>query len=561
MKKTSLFKALSFGLLVWTVNGQARATEPVVPGAGTLLQEVTPPINQRPSEQTGLHAQPEANTISSSSTQSIAVKRIELSGNTLFSTETLHALVAGAEGKTLTLAELKQYAKQIDVWYATHDYPYTRTIIPAQTLRDGTLTLQIVEARYSSTMVDNHSLVKTPLLLDTLSPLKPGEAISQAKLDHILLLMSDIPGLAIDATLSPGNTTGTSTLEVQANPTPAYNGYVQLDNYGNRYTGDVRLGANANFINLLHHGDILNVYTLSSGYDMGYGRASYETLLDGTGTRMGASYSVMRYILGDPLNALNAHGTADIASIWGKHPLIRSKTLNLYAQVQYDHEQLNDDIDAQNLQTSRHLDNWTLSLSGDLRDTLWTGGVNTWSVAGRSGRVTFDNAVAQASDAASADTQGGFTKWNATFARIQNISASNSLYLSISGQLADKNLDPSEMMLAGGPYSVRAYQMGVLSGDEGMLFSAEWRHWLTEFAQGQVQLVGFFDDEHILINRNIWVAGQNSATLSGVGAGVDWTNQDAWTVRGYVATPTGSTPALLSDRKSLVGWLLVSKGF
>jgi hemolysin activation/secretion protein len=47
-----------------------------------------------------------------------------------------------------------------------------------------------------------------------------GQAISQGALDHALLLLSDLPGVAVNATLKPGEAVGTSDLVVDTTPLP-----------------------------------------------------------------------------------------------------------------------------------------------------------------------------------------------------------------------------------------------------------------------------------------------------------------------------------------------------
>ncbi|MHA4915575.1 hypothetical protein ACX0E7_14455, partial [Enterococcus faecium] len=85
-----------------------------------------------------------------------------------------------------------------------------------------------------------------------------------------------------------------------------------------------------------HHGDLLSATVLSTGSGMNYGRLSYDILVNGQGTHVGAAYSLLRYKLGSELSALDANGTASVASLWGRHPLMRSRQANVYAQVQVD---------------------------------------------------------------------------------------------------------------------------------------------------------------------------------------------------------------------------------
>jgi len=370
------------------------AAEPVVPGAGSILQQTQPVMPPAPSASgTGLAIeQPGGGTLPPSAL--FLVKAIQLSGNTAFDTPTLHALIAEAEGESLTLPQLGRFAGRISDYYHSHGYPLDRAIIPAQTMKDGMVRLVIIEARYGQIALDNRSRVVDPLLQATLAPLQSGQAISDASLNHALLLLSDVPGVAVVATLKPGETAGTSDLQVRTDPTPALTGNAAVDNDGNRYTGRARLGGTVSVIDPMQHGDTLRLSGLTSG-DMDYGGVSYDWLLNGQGTRLGGSYSALRYILGDSLASLDGHGSAEVESLWVKQSFVRTPAINLYGQLQYDHKQLDDAIGASDLHTDRHLDNGTASVAGDVRDRLLSGGDDIWSLDWTSGRVGFDDASAR----------------------------------------------------------------------------------------------------------------------------------------------------------------------
>lgn len=561
LKPARTMKPLLTTLLAALSPLAAQAADPVQPSAGTILQQIQPltpaaPASTGPGltiEQRGPAKLP--------SSAPFMVQSIQITGNTLFDTPTLQALVADAQGKSVTLAQLGELAERITAYYQSHGYPLARAIIPAQTIQSGMVRMEIIEARYGKISLDNRSKVNKALLEATLSPLQSGQAIGQAELDHVLLLLSDIPGVGVAATLKPGETAGTSELLVNTTPGPAISGHGVLDNYGNRYTGQARIGGTVNLINPLHHGDVLSVSGLTSGGGLNYGRIAYESLVNGGGTRIGGAYSALRYVLGEPLASLNAHGTAQVESVWAKHPLVRRRDVNLYGQIQYDRLQLRDHIDASAIRTDRHLENWTLSLLGDARDAFLSGAVSVWSLDWTAGRVGFDNAAAQLSDAATAKTQGGFSKWNATLTRLQSLGPKSGLYLAFSGQWANTNLDPSQKMSAGGPYTVRAYDMGALSGDTGYLGTIELRHNLDTAGDGQWQAVAFVDSAHVTVNKNPWVAGTNSATLSGAGVGLNWTGPNQWRAKVHVATRIGSTPVLVAPTSSTRAWVELSKAF
>lgn len=540
----------------------AQAAGPVLPGAGDILRQMEPLTPPVPSPSgTGLTIE-RADGTELPSSAPFLVQRILITGNTLFDTAALHALVADAQGQSVTLTQLGDLAARITTHYQNKGYPLARAIIPAQTIAAGVVRIEVIEANYGKISLDNGSRVKDALLQAILAPLQSGQAIGQTGLDHALLLISDIPGVLVGAMLKPGQAVGTSDLLVDTTPGQSVTGNLVLDNYGNRYTGRTRIGGTVNVINPLQHGDVLSVIGLSSGSGMNYGRIAYESLLNGQGTRLGGSYAALRYALGEPLAALKAHGTAMAGSLWAKHPLVRSRDVNVNGQIQYDGKQLKDRVDTSGIRTDRHLDNLTLSVAGDAR---LLGGINSWNLGWTAGRVGFDDSAAELANAATAKTQGGFSKCNANFTRLQSLSPKSALYLSFSGQWAKTNLDSAEKMSVGGSSTVRAYDTSALSGDSAYLGTAELRHDLGSDSNsgwnGQWQAVAFVDTAGVTVNKNVWVAGMNSATLSGAGVGLNWAGPNQWRAKAYIATRIGVAPTLVASSGSTRAWVEISKGF
>jgi hemolysin activation/secretion protein len=551
------------GILLAVVAPLVFAAPPPLPppDAGSLLQQVQPaPAPPVPSNGTGLTIEQEHGA-PLPQTAPFLVQSIQIVGNKVFDTPTLHALVAGAEGQSLTLVQLHERVTLITRYYQAHGYPLARAIIPQQLIQSGNVRIEIIEAHYGKILLQNTSRVQDPLLQSTLASLQPGQAVSQGFLDHALLLLSDVPGVSVNATLKPGEAVGTSDLMVDTKPLPAVAGDVSVDNFGNPVTGRARLGGTVDFIDPLHHGDTLSLTGLTSGSDMDYGRVAYDSVLNGVGTRAGVSYSELYYKLGHPLSALDAHGTAGVESLWAKQPLIRSADVNLYGQLEYDHLQLDDHIDVSETKTDRHLNNVTASLVGDARDALLTGGITSWNASFTSGQVAFDNGAAELVDAATVRTAGRYSKLDLGLSRLQYVSPSNTLYLAFSGQWANSNLDTSQKIIAGGPFTVRAYDMGAVSGDTGYQETAEFRHDLGMAWQGRWQAIAFIDSAQLTIDKNPLISGKNTATLSGAGVGLNWLGPQSWRVNTSLAARFGPTPVLVQDPASVRVWVELSKGF
>ena len=537
------------------------------PNAGGLLQQNSPrtldlPVNQDiDSRIEQSDTDPENRTPNDKrvANKSFAVQRIHISGNTQLASSELHALVASEEGQTLTLADLDVVAMRLTDYYRKQGYLLTRAIIPAQVVSAGVVRIEIIEARYGEIILNNSTRVQSRVLQGLLSPLARGQLISQRGLDQALLQLSDIRGIEVDSTLKPGGAVGSTDLHIRALPLPAITGNVVLDNFGNRYTGIYRISTALSYSNPLKWGDTLNMNTLNSVSGIQYGRLAYETLINGNGSRIGISFSDLNYKLGEEFALLQAHGNAQTQSVWFRHPLRRSRESNIYGQLQYDNLKLHDMIDSAALQNLRQIVSMTASLNGDARDALLAGGLMTWNLSMTTGQTRIGDTAAQQNDAASAKTEGNFSKWNGGLTRLQNLSSSDSLFFSLSGQAALANLDSSQKMTVGGPYNVRAYAMGAKSGDSAALFSAELRHELRRFAQGQLTASAFFDGAYVITNANPWVAGNNHVRLYGAGLGLNWAHPQLWNLRSIIAMPLWAVETDKTTSSRL--WVTLSKGF
>ena len=531
------------------------------PTSGQLLQQAQPPQQPLPRGEPGIQIQTPLTSHVTDNTP-FEVKQIVVSGNTTFDTGTLHALVADGEGHRQTLATLTAFAQRITDYYRAHGYPLSRTVIPQQELSDGVVQLKVVEARYDHVQVTNHSGVQTSLLNATLSPLQNGQLVTQASLDRQLLLLNDLPGVQAHAVLGPGTVPGTSDLNVEAQALPRVIGNLTLDDGGDRYTGRIRLGGNVAVNNLVGLGDQLSAGLLVSDKHMHYGHLAYDFALNGAGTRFGLAYSALSYQLGDGLSDLHARGHATEASAWLSQAIVRSPNTNLSARLEVDNHHLADDTGSTGVHDDRHTWDWTASTTFDHRDSWGGGGVTLAQLSLTRGQLGFDNLAAKASDAVTADTQGHELHWNGNVSRLQMITTTTRLYVSLSGQYSHRNLDSSEQFLLGGMQSVRGYEVSTLAGASGYLATAELRHDLR-LPGGAWQGSVFVDHGGLWINPQPWAGntGSNHATLSSVGVGLNWAGPDQWIAQVQVGQPVGNTPELAGKRPSTRAWVQLSKGF
>jgi hemolysin activation/secretion protein len=166
--------------------------------------------------------------------------------------------------------------------------------------------------------------------------------------------------------------------------------------------------------------------------------------------------------------------------------------------------------------------------------------------------------------AATARSNGAYRKLWFNASRLQRVTDDVSLYAGFTGQLASKNLDPSEKFVLGGMDGVRAYPQGEGFGDEGYLLQLEARLRLARLsasAGGIVQLVGFVDTGHVSIDRNPWYAGDNARDLSAAGVGLTWTDPGRFALRTYYAVKLGSEEAQSAPDRAGRFWIQAIKYF
>ncbi|MCM2308841.1 MAG: ShlB/FhaC/HecB family hemolysin secretion/activation protein [Sulfuritalea sp.] len=532
------------------------------PDAGSQMQQIPPvPLPQKFEPTVDVVPQ-SAPTSAETAGVRIVVKSLNFSGAHVYAEAELLALTGFVPGSELSLDELRSMASKIGNHYRSNGYFVAQAYLPAQDIKDGAVTIAVIEGEYGKITLNNQTRLADGLANSQLSGLNSGDVIQAEPLENRLLLLSDIPGVKVKSTLVPGATVGASDLIVDLTPGPTVSGEVDFDNAGNRYTGEYRLGGTVNLNNLAGRGDVASLRAMTSGEGLNYARASYQMQF-GKATA-GVAYSALKYKLGEEFESLRAHGTAEIASIYGSYPLIRSRNNNLSAGLVYEDKTFQDKVDSTSLVTDKSAQVLSASLYGNQRDRFGGGGVTSYALTWSTGNIDIETPAARIIDAATAKTNGHYDKIGFRAARLQRVTDSVSLSAAINGQFASKNLDSSEKMELGGMYGVRAYPEGEAYADEGYVLNLEARYLLPKYSAtmpGQMHLIGFIDTGSVTTHKRPWTAGDNSRTLSGAGVGLSWGEANNFLARAYYAVKLGNEAATSAPDKSGRFWIQLIKYF
>lgn len=452
------------------------------------------------------------------------LRQVSFSGNSVFSAQTLAALVADQIGRQVGFADLQALAARIADHYHAAGYVLTQVVLPPQDVGAGQVQFSVVEGRLGQVRIER--LAEIPMqesvVRSTVAGLKPGQPLNRRELERAMLLLSDLPGLAPQSSLESGNEPGTFDLVIELKPASRTNFSIDADNYGSRATGEYRLGGFVRFNSPLRLGDNLDMRLLtSSGKGLSFGRIGYEVPLGYDGLRAGMSYSHLDYELGKELAPLDATGRADVYEFSLNHPLLRSRLRNLFARVSFEHKDLNDRIGVVAQSSGKTIESLGAGVVYEERDSRFKGGFTSAGLTLYFGKLKIGSAPDLALDQAPGGlhTNGHATRLVYQLSRLQSVSAQTSVLLALAGQWASHNLDSAEKLAAGGPRAVRAYTSAAGLGDEVHVLNAEYRWSFRPEAAASL----FYDTGWVrAIHRDPLPGTPNRATLRGYGLSMYW---------------------------------------
>ena len=463
--------------------------------------------------------------------------------------EALPGLTAAYVGKARHYEDLVNAAAEVTRFLQRElGYYLGYAYIPEQTTDDQVVRIAVLEGRLDevSLVWPDDMTVDRAVVEAYLAELQPGEILTVREVERVIFLLNDLRGLSMRAEVKAGSRPGTASLVFTPRPDQRYSVRIDGDANGSRFIGQHRLGALLSVNSPTGRGDGLTA-TLLGSTDGGlqFGLLGYTLPWGASGLKVGASLALTRYRLDPDEFPLGIEGESTNLNLFALYPWVRSRNLNLFTLGALDHKAYVDSI--VNLETKRRATNLTLGVTGDFRDTLLKGGVNTFDLQLVHGRIRYpDGRPTGIDDAAS------FSKLGFTFSRLQDVLTNQLMaYLAVKGQWAFDNLDTTEQLRAGGPDGVRAFAPGEGTGDSGLIVSTELR-WLPPDSllgpQARNLVFGLFADAALIELRHdptqiVRAADyDNRRGYAGAGVSVVWQLPGRASARLSLAKPVRGTP-------------------
>lgn len=458
-------------------------------------------------------------------------------GSTVFTDAELGAVAAAYLGRKVNLQDLERLAQRVTALYRDRGFLLAQALIPVQEVRGGVVEVSILEGRLGKVRIefDPATPVAESKVREFTDRLAPGEPLREDTLTRVMLLLSDLPGVRAGASLEAGEAAGSTDLVISVGPGKRWNLEFQGDNYGLESTSLYRVGLAGRWNSPGGAGDNLD-YRLQVGVDgrLAFGRLAYEYPIGGGGSRLGVAASALDYALVDDFISLDANGRANVLEFAYSYPLIRARAQNLFAKMMLQRMWLDESYEAVGVSIDKDITGFSAALNYEASDAVLGGGYTGAGFALYLGHLSLDPAARQAD---LRNTAGGFTLVDYNLSRLQKLVANTQLYVGLTGQFTDRNLDPVEKIALGGPQAVRAYAPATIIADEGLVAQAELRYSPIQ----ELSLQAFYDWGRGKRNKEpiATVDLDNVVQLGGYGLGLFWNGFERLTLRASVAWPTG----------------------
>jgi hemolysin activation/secretion protein len=406
----------------------------------------------------------------------VFVQAIRITGSTVFSQEDLATVTAPYVNRELTTEDLEALRLALTRLYINAGYINSGAVIPDQTVRDGVITMQIIEGELTAIEITGNRWFRANYLRQRLAlDLEPPLNIAPLQ-QRLQFLQQDSRIARLDAELAPGVQRGESVLRVRVEETNPFKVELAFNNYQSP-----TVGAEIGLVTLAHqnltgHGDVFSAtYGRSQGIDVQVD-ASYTLPLTARDLTLNLHYRRNDFdVIEEPFTPLDIQSQSEVFGVTLRQPFYR--TLRREAAVA---------LTAERLYNATFLlgERFSFSLGADRGQSTVTALRMALELTDR----TADQAFALRSrfsvgvDALGATIHGGdvpdsrFVAWLGQFQLARRFNDWGlQVFTRLDVQLASSPLLPLEQLAVGGRYSVRGYRENQLVRDNGVIGSVEAR--------------------------------------------------------------------------------------
>ncbi len=403
-------------------------------------------------------------------------------------------------GKPVSFADLNALLREVNALYESQGQLTARAIIPPQDLENGVLKVVLVEAKVDEVKWQDRKNVDEDFYQDRLSVSKGETLDSTALMTSIQRFNATTPGPQVSAALAPGQTFGTTRVDLQAFEPDPWQWSLFVNNYGTESTGREQYGGTLNWFSPTGVADALSAVVVATDGSQ-YGSLRYSRPVNRYNgvVYVEAGANTLQIQTG-PLAALDIEGDSQTYGVGYDHPYWVDEHWQWLGGVGYNHQESETTIEGLTL-SETSADEMLLKAQVEYRDSPWY--------------VRYEQRLRQANtDNQTTGENGSYQLLNGSAYVSRNVGQEFLIVGRFGWQYAsDTETLPSTLLYQfGGISSVRGYEPGVIASPQGMTLNLE-SYWnLSERWQPFV----FFDYGRAM------ELGTADVDLQSVGAGLNF---------------------------------------
>jgi hemolysin activation/secretion protein len=487
------------------------------------------------------------------------IQEFIVQGSELLPPEKVAQVLKPFKGPGKTIRDIENARLELEKAYQKLGYPTVLVVVPEQTVDEGIVRLNVVEARLVHIEVTGSNYYSRYNILGKLPSVQTGALLNEQVFVKELDAVNANPDLKIAPVLKPGSEPGTVDLELKAQERLPFHAKMTGDNKGPFTTPANRLTWEAQYTNLWDADNILTLQTTQTPTDWGavqaYGfsyvapvtwpdhlLAVYASKVISNSTLAGTSLPISGG------GNIAVAGNATVGGIRYLFPIFKGGKAVHQLSIGADFKRLEKteatfpgDLGTAVVLSPIQYTPASIGYTGTYADSY---GVTTFTttltgyVAGAipgGGKKDFQGDPNNPDEFPGnrAGSTGTFGVVKSGLSRTQPLPKDFVLSARIDGQWANEPLIPAEQYFAGGMDTVRGYIQNEALGDNALLWRTElytpdlpsipldyfWQRRRSSDLKATIKFVGFYDYARLWVRRA--PPGQQDVfRLEGVGAGL-----------------------------------------
>jgi hemolysin activation/secretion protein len=466
----------------------------------------------------------------------LVIRRVIVTGSTVYSTEELAETYRDLVGRRVTLKTVYDIAQSITTKYGNDGYVLTRAVVPPQDFdpKAAAVRIRVVEGFVSKVEWPREKLARYRDFFSHYEAKITAERPANIKtMERYLLLANDLPGLKFTTTLKPAKgETGAATLVVEVTEKPM-DVNARIDNRGTKSRGPLQFLVGPTFNNVTGRHEALGIsYAgVSPLSELQFVAPTWRHVLNAEGLTafINGSYAWGYPQTGLP-DVIKLRTRSTYIESGASYPVVRSRernfTLLAMAFMSDNYSFLG--LDPNNIDRLRGV---RARAEGDFADRF--GGVNQLSTTYSQGIVGLGSTTNDSPLKSTPNGRVNFSKIEGFASRTQPLFDRFSAQIAAYAQYAFTSLLVPEQCAYGGRTFGRAFDPSDLLGDHCWMASFELRYDLPALTPlpgatvplPSVQIYGFTDrGKRYIISPDVGTSATVSAASAGGGIRLGWQN-------------------------------------